>query len=80
MTTNVGYPGGGVRLSKGISILTGVGDPNASGTRDVQQAQIGSLYLRVDGPDATHILYVCSVSAIRQSPSQTAANAAWTPK
>jgi hypothetical protein len=80
MAQVVGFPGGGFKLSKGISIFTGTGDPNNSTTKDVQQAQIGSLYLRVDGPDATHILYVCSVSAIRQSPTQSATNSVWTPK
>jgi hypothetical protein len=45
-----------------IKILSGVGDPNSSSTdssaSDLANAAIGSLYLRQDGPDSTHCLYV----------------------
>lgn len=76
----VGYPGSGLKLSKGVSIFTGAGDPNSSATRDVQQAQIGSLYLRVDAPDSTHCLYICTTSALRQTATQNATVSAWTAK
>lgn len=45
-----------------MKILFGTGDPNAAATDssagDIASAGVGSLYLRMDGPDATHCHYV----------------------
>lgn len=75
-----GWPGAGARLSSKVLILTGSGDPNTSSTPDVQNAQIGSLYLRDDGPDANSILYICSVSAVRGTAGVLLQASQWTAK
>ena len=45
-----------------VKLMIGVGDPNSSSTDnitgDLASCGVGSLYLRNDGPDATHCLYV----------------------
>ena len=60
MTQPTGFPGGGLRLSKNIVILTGSGNPNNSATPDVQTAQQGSIFIQEDGP----ALWFCTTSAV----------------
>lgn len=57
MPQPTGYPGSGIRLSKGVMVLSGSGDPNTSTTQDVIDAGVGSLFLRTDGA-ANTTLYV----------------------
>jgi hypothetical protein len=71
MAPPVGFPGGGIRLSKGCAILCGFGSPNLSSTPDVNRAGQGSLYLQQDGGGA---MWVCSASG---SP---VVNATWVSK
>jgi hypothetical protein len=59
MSQPTGYPGGGVRLSKGCLILSGIGAPSASVTPDVQNSGIGSLYLQTD----VAALFICTAAA-----------------
>jgi hypothetical protein len=80
MAQVTGWPGSGIRLATGIAIFTGVGDPNVSSAVDIQQAGVGSLYLRSDVVDSTHQLYVCTTAGISATPTQSQVNAVWTPK
>jgi hypothetical protein len=45
-----------------VKLVVGTGDPNVAATDDANgdlaSSAVGSLYLRNDGPDATHCLYV----------------------
>jgi len=62
----IGNPGRGttgIALGKGILVLSGPGDPNnfndaADFNPGVNSCGVGSLFLRTDGPDATHCFYV----------------------
>lgn len=80
MAAPVGYPGGGLRLTSSVLILAGVGDPNTSATLDVQNAGVGSLFLREDAPDANHALYICTTAGIPATGPQSAVPAVWTAK
>jgi hypothetical protein len=55
---DLGFASGNTR----IRILAGTGDPNTvatdSSAGDLASAAVGSLFLRNDGPDATHCHYV----------------------
>jgi hypothetical protein len=75
-----GYPGAGIRLSKSVLILCGFGDPNTSAQVDVQNAGVGSLFLRQDAPDTTHCLYVATTAGIPTTVSQNGTPAVWTAK
>jgi hypothetical protein len=75
-----GFPGSGIRLSKSCFIFCGFGDPNTSTQVDVQNANVGSLYLRQDGPDTTHCLYVCTTSGTAKTVSQNGVPSVWTAK
>lgn len=61
-----------------MRILVGAGDPNSSTTDssagDLASSAVGSLFLRNDGPDSTHCLYV------KTALSTTGGTGAWTPK
>jgi hypothetical protein len=74
MAQVTGYPGGGIRLTKSVLILAGVGNPNTSATIDVQAAGSGSLFLRQDGGT----LWVCSTGAVRKAGTQPFVAAVWT--
>ncbi len=50
----------GILLGNGTYVFTGEGDPNANPAVDVVAAGVGSLFLRTDGPDSVHVLYVCT--------------------
>jgi hypothetical protein len=76
----IGWPGSGQRLSRNVLILVGKGDPNSSATVDVQNAGVGSLYLRTDGPDTTHCLYVCTTAGIPKTVTANGVPATWTAK
>jgi hypothetical protein len=77
----------GIRLATGMAILYGSGDPNNAQPdsaqqflKDINQAGVGSLYLRQDAPDATHALYVCTTAGVPATPTTAAVLAVWTPK
>jgi hypothetical protein len=52
----------GLALGLNVFILRGPGDPNISSTlpptSEVNTVAVGSLWLRTDGPDSGHVLYV----------------------
>lgn len=75
-----GYPGSGIRLSKSVLILCGFGDPNNSAQVDVNNAGVGSLFLRQDAPDTAHALYVCTTAGVPQTVAQNGVPAIWTAK
>lgn len=74
------FPGSGIRLSRGCFIFCGTGDPNASTQPDVGGANVGSIFLRQDGPDASHVLYVCTTSGTPATNTSSATTSVWTPK
>ncbi len=80
MPQPTGFPGGGLRLSSGCAIFSGVGDPNTSTTPDVIAAGLGSLFLRTDAPSSVTALYVCTTAGIKPTPTQAQVAAAWTAK
>jgi hypothetical protein len=57
------YPLGGIELGSGTKILFGAGDPNSQNIAALQNAAIGSLYLRTDGSTSTS-LYVKEAQAV----------------
>jgi hypothetical protein len=61
-------------------ILCGFGDPNSSAQVDVQNAGVGSLFLRQDAPDTTHALYVCTTTGIPKTVTDNGTPAVWTAK
>jgi hypothetical protein len=75
----------GIQLSYGLGIYYGVGDPNVEAApsappfvKQINNAAVGSLYLRTDGPDSTHCLYVCTGTQQMAASGDTIAQ--WTAK
>lgn len=72
---DLGFASGNLR----VKILVGTGDPNVVATDstggDIAGAALASLYLRLDGPDSTHFLYVKTGLATGNNPAGM-----WTPK
>ena len=75
----IGWPDSGIRMSKTVVQIAGVGDPNLSATVDVVQAQMGSIYWRTDLPDTAHWLYACTQSAVIEN-GQVVSRSVWTAK
>ena len=63
MSQVTGFPGGGVRLSSTVVVLTGKGNPNSSTTPDVQGAGVGSLFLQNDSA----ALWQCTAAGVYQA-------------
>jgi hypothetical protein len=80
MGTPIGFPGGGIRLTKSVAVLVGSGDPNLSTQKDVAGAGVGSLFLRTDAPTSVTCLYVCVTAGIKRTPTINPVNAVWTAK
>jgi hypothetical protein len=80
MSQVTGFPGGGVRITNGFSILVGAGDPSTSTTPDVKGCtDLNSVFFRTDATSAAAWLYRCSTAAVFQNGVlQTAA--VWTAK
>jgi hypothetical protein len=59
-----------------VKLMVGTGDPNASATDnvngDLASCAVGSLFLRNDGPDATHCLYVKTAVIVDSTGTWTA--------
>ncbi len=80
MSQVTNFPSGGLRLTKSCLILCGLGDPNSSAQVDVQNAGIGSLFLRQDAPDSSNALYICSTAGIPKTVTENGTPAIWTAK
>ena len=82
----MGYPvPGGLMLSPGVYVFSGVGDPNLQPlitNSGLINAGVGSLWLRTDAPDATHCFYVCTQAGFAPNAATGAGAIAgiWTPK
>ena len=72
----------GILLGQNVYIFRNTGDPNAlTSDPNMFSCAVGSLYLRLDAPDTTHALYVCTTAGTPATPQGLPAVAAvWTAK
>jgi len=76
MSQVTGFPGGGVKLSKSVSIFTGAANPNDSTVQEIQLAGLSSLFLQSD----VGALWLCTTAGVFDAATQTLTPSVWTLK